>query len=264
MTPDLKIMVVEDRRILAEDLIDRLHTFGYQHVLGPFASGEEALEASLTEHPDIAILDYSLQGKMNGGDLARKINQKKRTPIIYISQHQDDDLLDSLMPTMPVAFINKPFTNNELKMALVNAIGSLGKTNATAQPVSRKLDILDDRIFIRNGRGKYSILLDDVLWIQSGGGETSTVMTHDLLNKEGKRLPTIGQSLGRLEENLAFYPYLVRCSRYFILNLKHVSRILDDNIANQNTGRKILIIGDQEVKVGDKYRKNVLDRLKVL
>lgn len=261
---DPNILIVEDKTLIAHDIVDRLNGFGYANILGPFDSGELALAESKTHEPDIAILDIRLKGKMSGIDLAKEINQKRNVPIIYLTHQQDDKTYNDSISTFPVAFINKPFTNNELRVALVNASRAIGEKAPRTSRDSVELEFLDDRIFIRNGRGKYYVKLDEILWIQSNGGETSTIMTKDKLGADPKSLPIVGHNLSRLESRLDFYPYLIRGSRYFIVNLKHVDRILDQQPKERSTPKKAVLIAENEITIGDKYRKNVMDRFLIV
>lgn len=260
---DTTILIVEDKSILAHDLMDRLNQFGYENLMGPYESGEEASKACKKTKPDIAILDIQLKGKMTGIDLARELNRDERIPIIYLTQQQDDETFTDSSSTYPVAFINKPFTNNELRSAITNAARAIGKDQESQIRTSEGLEILDDRIFVRNGRGKFYIKLDDILWIKSNG-ETSTIMTRDRLELDPKLLPVVGHSLSKLELKLGFYPYLVRGSRYFIVNLKQVDRILDTQVEDRSTLKKALLIADTEISLGDKYRKSVMDRFLIV
>lgn len=264
---DTKILVAEDKAVLAQDLMDRLHHLGFDHIMGPFAEGEQALKESKLSPPDIALLDITLRGEMSGIQLAAKLNADRNVPIVYLTHHQDDRILESTLSTNPVAFINKPYTNNELRMAVINAAklaqGDLIKEALKRPlPADHAMEVLEDRIFVRNGRGKTSIFLKDILWIQSGGGETSAVVTKERLAEGKGHYPTVGYHLSKLEAKLSFFPHLVRCSRYHIINLKQVERILDDKTGKQ-ASKKSLLIQDEEIPVGEKYRKDVMSKLHI-
>lgn len=258
----MKILVVEDKKLLAEDIRDRLEGFGYKSIMGPFSSGEEAFESSLKELPDIAVLDINLEGSMDGITLAHKLNSIKNIPIIYLTNQEDEATYQKSEKTFPVAFINKPFTNNELKIALKNAVKASGEEMSAFD--SGDLKIIDDRIFVRNGRGKISVDLDDILWIQSHGGETSSIVTVANRDENPKSRPVVGHNLSRLEDRLNFYPYLKRASRFHIINLKKVERIVDANAGTSKTSKKAVLIAKEEIVLGDKYRKQITDQFYIL
>ncbi|NQZ76977.1 MAG: response regulator transcription factor [Ekhidna sp.] len=254
------ILVVEDKPLLAEDLLDRLDTFGYSNILGPFKSAELAIQAIKDQEPDIAILDINLSGKMNGIALAKALIRIKQIPLIYLTHLEDLETLENSMQTQPVAFLNKPFTNSELRIAIQNAENQLDQETKSPYLIDAT-EKLTDRLFIRNGKGKIQIKLDDILWIQSGGGETSAVVVKER-HHEGKLPYTVGFNLNKLEERLLFCPFIVRSSRFHMINLNNVKRIFSDSNSTKN--KKILEIADQEFPLGEKYRKNVLDRFHLI
>lgn len=51
---------------------------------GLAANGEEALELCRRFRPDIAILDFSMPGKMNGLDAARAIKTENLSPYVFL------------------------------------------------------------------------------------------------------------------------------------------------------------------------------------
>ncbi len=255
-----KILVVEDKALIAEDLVDRLESFGYTEVLGPFDNAEDAIAKSLLEQPDIAVLDIHLKGKKNGITLNRELQQIGDIPVIFLTQLEDDETLQKSISSQPIAFLNKPFTNASLKHALLMAEKALPESTTTHHAFP-EVETVDDRIFIRNGRGKVQILVDDILWIQSGGGETSAI-TLSSRHKEGLLPYTVGLNLNKLEYRLSFNPSLVRCSRFHIVNIKKIERIVNDISKSKN--KKILEIAGTQIAVGDKYRKDVIDKLHII
>lgn len=266
-----KILIAEDKKLLAQDLEDRIASMNLGQVIGSFPTGEAALKFSKKNPPDIALLDISLKGEMDGITLAEGLNDLRYIPIIYLTHLDDEKTLSRTLPTVPVAYLNKPFTNNELKVAILNATHALndedhenGSEPVPVNETSNGVQVLEDRVFVRNGRGKLSVALEDIVYIQSGGGEKSTIITKSFLDEGSGNRPTVGYSLSKLEPKLSFYPYLVRCSRFYMVNLKCVERIIDVDTDYKSKGKKTLIVHGEEIKVGDKYRKDILAKLHVL
>lgn len=264
---ELKIAIVEDKALLAEDLVDKLGGFGDFKILGPFSSGEEALSNAKTQLPDIALLDITLKGEMNGITLAERLKQLGPVKIIFLTQHEEDLFVNQALDLDAISFLNKPFSGSELKHAIRRAMKLI--EDDSGEPIQQtfqdELEVLNDRIFVKNGRGKYFIKLDDIVWIQSGGGDRSTIMTKQKLENGNKYQPMVGHTLSRMESKLAFCPHLRRCNRFFIVNLKEVDRITDEVDSDyQNTGKKTLIVHNKEIKVGDKYRKDIMSKFHIL
>lgn len=109
----IKILVVEDEVLIAEDLRYCLVGLGYE-VLKPVESGELALEVIKSESVQLVLMDILLKGKINGIEAARMIKEKYNIPFIYMTSHSDQVTLEAAKETEPLGYILKPFSENEL------------------------------------------------------------------------------------------------------------------------------------------------------
>ncbi len=121
MMGKVKILVVEDNRIVAEDIKNNLQEMGYA-VCAIATSGKRALAAVQEQMPDIAILDIRLGKGMNGIDTAAELRDKYRIPIIYLTAHADAETVSRAKKTEPYAYLVKPFDVEELQSAVEIAI----------------------------------------------------------------------------------------------------------------------------------------------
>jgi len=117
---DLKILLVEDETIEAMDIKNVLESFGY---LVPYiaSSGEEAIEKVIEIMPDLIIMDIFLQGEKNGIKVASEI-KNLNIPLIYLTAHSEESIIQQAMATEPYAYLLKPFNKTELKLAVQMAI----------------------------------------------------------------------------------------------------------------------------------------------
>lgn len=124
MEKSLRILVVEDDPLIAEDIRGYLHEFGYR-VLEPVAD-RAAAEALLADKgADAAILDINLGGEDNAGcQLARWINRHHPMPFIYLTSYADEGTLAEARTTHPGGYLLKPFTGAEIKVALAVALSN--------------------------------------------------------------------------------------------------------------------------------------------
>ena len=116
-----KILIVEDERIMAEDLKSRLEIMGYE-VIGVAASGEHALELAEAHRPDLAMMDVQINGPMDGIETAHLLRDRFNVAFIYLTAYADRDTLDKIKPTAPHGFILKPFDGHELVGVLETAL----------------------------------------------------------------------------------------------------------------------------------------------
>ncbi len=64
-----QILIVEDERIVAEDIKTRLQKLGYK-VPGIVFSGEEVVKKAGDIRPDLVLMDIVLEGKIDGIEVA--------------------------------------------------------------------------------------------------------------------------------------------------------------------------------------------------
>lgn len=116
-----KIMIVEDEWIAAEDTQYKLQDLGY--IVSSIAStGNEAIEKAKEDKPDLVLTDIVLEGEMDGIELAKQLYSSFDIPFIYLTAYADDMILERIKTTEPFGYIVKPFTNEDLKIAIELAL----------------------------------------------------------------------------------------------------------------------------------------------
>jgi CheY-like chemotaxis protein len=108
-----RILVVEDERIIAMDIQDRLKRWGYD-VPEIASSGEEALEKAQKLQPHLVLMDIKLQGLMDGIETAKKLQALFAIPVIYVTAYADEFTMSRVNDTHPCGVILKPFGEREL------------------------------------------------------------------------------------------------------------------------------------------------------
>ncbi|MEO6861872.1 MAG: ATP-binding protein, partial [Microcoleus sp.] len=117
----IKILVVEDEIIVAEDIAGRLKKLGYT-VTAIVASGEEALKKIAENRPDLVLMDIVLKGEIDGITTAEKIRTKIDVPTVFLTAYADDKTLQRAKLTDPFGYIIKPFQQNDLRVAIEIAL----------------------------------------------------------------------------------------------------------------------------------------------
>ena len=118
---NLKILIVEDELLIAENLAIKLKKFGYT-IGNIVSSGKAALEYVRSEKPDLILMDIAIKGNLNGIQTAAKINEKAEIPIIYLTAYADDETLERATQTNCYGYILKPFKDRELNATIKVAI----------------------------------------------------------------------------------------------------------------------------------------------
>ncbi len=131
----IRVLIVEDNPLIAEDIAGFLDEIDYD-VLGIAYDLEMALQALAHHSPDAAILDINLNGKLDGIEVGRMINEQYHIPFIYLTSYADRDTLEKIKPTRPYGYIVKPFDEKDLLSALEIAI-----YNHARQSTPRRLSL---------------------------------------------------------------------------------------------------------------------------
>src|SRR5665213_1816870 len=116
MTPDMRILVVEDDNKIASFIAKGLKQAGY--AVDRCADGEEALALAETTAYDAAVVDVMLP-KLDGLSLIQRLrSQKVRTPVIILSAKASvDDRIKGLQAGGD-DYLTKPFAFSELTARL--------------------------------------------------------------------------------------------------------------------------------------------------
>jgi putative nucleotidyltransferase with HDIG domain len=112
-----KILVVEDERIVAEDIKVRLQKLGYS-VPSIARSGEEAIEKAKSIRPDLVLMDIVLDGEMDGVEAASTIKSLYDIPVVYLTAHADPKTLERAKITEPFGYVLKPFGDRDLNISI--------------------------------------------------------------------------------------------------------------------------------------------------
>jgi CheY-like chemotaxis protein len=115
--------VVEDEELLSLHLTDMLEEMGYC-VAGTASTGQGALREAarlVATPPDLALVDVSLKGAMDGVDLAIEL-RRLGVPTLFLTGAWDPALGDRARPAAPLGHLEKPYTEAALQRALAAAI----------------------------------------------------------------------------------------------------------------------------------------------
>src|SRR5262245_42197697 len=102
-----RILVVEDERLVAQDLQRHLHRLGFT-VCGIATSGPEAIALAAQTHPDLILMDIVLDGPMDGIEAAAQIRAHAAIPVIYLSAHADAATRQRAKATEPLGYLLTP------------------------------------------------------------------------------------------------------------------------------------------------------------
>ena len=149
----VKILIVEDEAIIAENLAARLELMDYE-ITDIVHNGEDALKAFKNELPDLVLLDINLEGEMDGVDLAGQLAHIQPAPVIYLTAQADRLTVERPKRTHPATYMLKPINYRELPINIDLAISNFSQKqetvagDSTASKKNGGLLVLNNCIFI--------------------------------------------------------------------------------------------------------------------
>lgn len=121
MAQNLKIFIVEDDSMCVMLLEIYLNISGYKNI-GHASTGEEAVIKVKEMTPDVIFMDIMLAGDTNGIEAAKQIKMNfPDAAIIYTSAYNDPETVLKAGETNPLAFIDKPYRQEDIHTAMLAA-----------------------------------------------------------------------------------------------------------------------------------------------
>jgi len=115
---NLKVMVVDDHRIVREGLVTLLERQPGLKVVAQAETGTEAVKLARELAPDVIIMDISLPG-LNGVEATRRILARPcRTKVIALSMHADRRFVIESLKAGASAYLLKDAAFDELSRAI--------------------------------------------------------------------------------------------------------------------------------------------------
>ncbi|MEO8692944.1 MAG: response regulator transcription factor [Acidimicrobiales bacterium] len=134
-----RVLVVDDEPQIRRALLLNLKARGYDVLEA--ATGEAAVQATASEHPDLVLLDLGLPG-MSGLDVIIALRGWTQVPIIVLTVRDDERAKVSAFDAGADDYVTKPFGMDELLARLRAALrrSSPGVQVATVETAAWTLD----------------------------------------------------------------------------------------------------------------------------
>lgn len=198
----VKILLVEDNIYVADELCEKLNSWGY-HIIGVAQNAKEALNYFKNHEVDIAVIDIELQAStMQGPEIAAIMRKDRSIPILFLTGVQDHTLLSQTCIEDPVRFLQKADKDISLQMNLAALSAQLAANRNT--------------LFIRHKGELERVAYQDIIYMVSGRGCT-------LLYLKNRKTRTYPGELGKFLVSIP--PYFVRIHRSHAININYLKSI---------------------------------------
>lgn len=121
MKDPIRVVLVDDHRIVRRGLRSFLEAFPDIAVVGESASGEEVLEQVEGWLPDVVIMDLLMPGGMDGIETTRRLRSiTPHTQIVVLTAHTDDARVVAALRAGAISYVRKD-AEPEILLAAVRA-----------------------------------------------------------------------------------------------------------------------------------------------
>lgn len=113
----LRVLVVEDEFFISLHVKELLETLGHT-VVAIAVSADEAVNIASKERPDVVLMDIRLIGPRDGIEAADEIQTRFGIGSIFVTANTDADTLKRAQAIKPIALLQKPLTEDRLRIGL--------------------------------------------------------------------------------------------------------------------------------------------------
>jgi len=197
----MKVLIVDDDRVLADVLAFTMRRAGYQ-IIQAF-DGEAALQLWAEDRPDLIVLDVNLP-KIDGFAVCRYIREQANTPILLLTVRDEEDDIVHGLELGADDYITKPFSPRQLVARAQAVLRRAGKIPAPAIRQVGELTLDPSRREMRFGDGEAVSLtplesrLLDYLMLNAGHVLTTEAIIEHVWGPDGADRDMVRQLIHRL------------------------------------------------------------------
>ncbi len=145
------ILIAEDEHLLAANLTQNLSSLGFE-IIGPAATGVQAVELAKQHNPQMALLDIRMPEK-NGLEAAGVLFCQMGIPVVIISAFSDPDYLHEGARIGVFGYLLKPVQLDDLRVSITVAWSRYRQHTQLREEVATLKVTLEERKIIERAKG---------------------------------------------------------------------------------------------------------------
>jgi len=151
MVGRLRVLIADDEAAVAVALAKQLTALGHT-VVGEAGTGQEVVRLAAEMHPDVVVMDIRMPDG-DGIEAAKRMAEAAPVPVLFLSGHFDQDLLEGVVESGGLAYLMKPATSEQLQAALALVRKRFSEMSDLRDQVSRLGETLEARKLIGRAKG---------------------------------------------------------------------------------------------------------------
>lgn len=118
----IRILLIEDEKIIAQNLKSVIENFGYE-LVDIVTTAEEALEVAFDKCIDVVVSDIEIRGLTDGIEVSRILQNTYNLPIIFTTAYNDEEKIKRASDVVNmVGYLVKPIRIDELDTLIKIAV----------------------------------------------------------------------------------------------------------------------------------------------
>lgn len=141
--PKRRVVVAEDEALIRLDIVEILSGRGFD-VVAQADNGEDAVALAQEHRPDVVLMDVKMP-RMDGISAAEQIATQRIAPVVLLTAFSQKELVDRATEAGAMAYVVKPFTENDLIPAIEVAMSRYEQIKALEAEVTDLKDQFETR-----------------------------------------------------------------------------------------------------------------------
>ena len=146
-----RVIIADDESLIRMDLREMLINLGYL-VVGEAGDGQSAVNLARELKPELVIMDIKMPN-MDGIAAAKILTEERIAPVLLLTAFSQQDLVERAKEAGVVAYIVKPFREQELVPAIEVALERFREYRALQKEVADLQDAFETRKLVDRAKG---------------------------------------------------------------------------------------------------------------
>jgi len=180
----IRILLIEDEKIIAQNLKSVIENFGYE-VVDIVTTAEEALEVAFDKSIDVVVSDIEIRGLTDGIEVSKILQNTYNLPIIFTTAYNDEEKIKRASDVVNmVGYLVKPIRIDELDTLIKIAVTKykiLEKRNLKNIAGAYKYDFENKKIF--EGDDEIVLTRNESILLSLLVNSTENILPYEAINR---------------------------------------------------------------------------------
>ncbi|WP_340198771.1 LytR/AlgR family response regulator transcription factor [Ascidiimonas sp. W6] len=250
MDNTIKILIVEDNVIIADDIQYMLEDIGYE-IVGNVIDYQQAKQILTVKKVDLVLIDIILASHETGIDLGKYIRQNHNIPFIFVTSNSDRATVENAKLVKPNGYLVKPFEQQDLYTSIEIALSSFNYDEGRAEGQTDRSEeesevvsnsVLKDSIFVKKNDLFHRVYFDEIQFIKAD----NVYLEIHTADKQFLVRSALKDYLEKLPQD-----HFYRAHKSYIVNLQHI----------QAVNSKDIMIKERLIPISREFRDFILSSM---